>query len=507
MYDQMEDAEKTADEIARIYKKSAAWLSYEAQAIFEKYITKHGLSETEALNLLNTMQDKTSMQELIRKLKTGDGSKGKKELLAELEAPAYRVRMERLQNIQDQLDQVMQDVYRAEKDISTEFYTRLAEEAYYKTVFEVQKKTGLAFSFGRVDSKQIDQVLSMNWSGSNYSKRIWRNTGRLAQTLKEELVVNLITGRTEREASQQIALRFEQGYTQARRLVRTESCFVSGELTGKAYEECGIEKYRYLATLDLKTSKVCRELDGKTFPVSDRQQGKNYPPMHPWCRSTTISVVDAETLKRLKRRAYNPKTGRTELVPATMTYKEWYQKYIAGDTKAELEEQKAKNKSSDRKQHERYRKILGEDVPERLDDFQNMKYTEPEKWKSLTQGYKDFHRYQKIVEEAGSLNIKGQPIKRINRIDLTEYAFKDNHINVDRGHDVTKELVQRFVDESVAAYRRWNGEVTVYISPNGAAVINHTDKTISTAYRAEEYDEKFNRLLEVLKVDKVSSGE
>lgn len=78
MFDQMEDAEKTADEIARIYKKAAVWLSYEQQAIFEKYMSKHKLSETEALNLLNTLQDKASVQELLQKLRAGDGDQGKK---------------------------------------------------------------------------------------------------------------------------------------------------------------------------------------------------------------------------------------------------------------------------------------------------------------------------------------------------------------------------------------------------------------------------------------------
>lgn len=129
---------------------------------------------------------------------------------------------------------------------------------------------------------------------------------------------------------------------QARRLVRTESCFLNGELNAMAYEECEIEKYRYLATLDLRTSEICRSLDGKIFPLSERKAGKNYPPMHPWCRSTTISVTDEETLARMKRRAYNPATGRLELVPATMTYQEWYKKYVEGKPEAEAQEKAIK---------------------------------------------------------------------------------------------------------------------------------------------------------------------
>lgn len=383
MHDQMEAAEKVADEIAEIYKKASMWLSYEAQAVFEKYMDKHKLSEEEARRLLETLQNKKSIQELLMKLKNGDSGESKKSLLTKLEAPAYRYRMERLQNLQDQLDQVMQDVYKIEKDFSTDFYTRLAKEVYYRSIFEIQKKTGLAFSFSQVTSGQIDQVLSMNWSGRHYSERIWRNTKQLAQILKEELLVNLLTGRTERETSELIMRRFGSGAMQARRLVRTESCFISGELTATAYEECGIARYQYLATLDLRTSKICRELDMRVFLLKDRKVGKNYPPMHPWCRSTTVSVISEEDLKRLTRSAYDPKTKRTIQVPANMNYAQWYKEYVEGDDAAKIQEKMVQNRSADRRQYEQYKKVLGKDMPDSLARFQVMKYNEPEKWNSI----------------------------------------------------------------------------------------------------------------------------
>ena len=221
----------------------------------------------------------------------------------------------------------------------------------------------------------------MNWSGSHYSQRIWKNTQELSETLKQELLVSLLTGRTDRETSEVIMNRCGAGAMQARRLVRTESCFLSGELTARSYEECGIEKYRYLATLDLRTSKICRELDGKIFSMKDRKAGKNYPPMHPWCRSTTISVIDEDELRNMKRRAYDPKTGRTETVPANMTYDQWYKKYVKGNAQAEAEEKSVQNAASDKKQYERYREILGKDAPKRFADFQEMKYNDSEKWR------------------------------------------------------------------------------------------------------------------------------
>lgn len=330
MYDDMQKAEETADDIAKVYLQSSKYLQLQMEGVFEKYKTKHKLSDAEARRLLESM-DSTTVQEMLQKLKNGESDRTKKELLAELEAPAYQARISRLMELQSQIDSVMQKVYQQEQQVSTAFYESLAKDAYYRSIFEIQKRSGLAFSFAHVSNKQIDRVLSMNWSGKHYSSRIWNNTGELAQTLKEELLVSLLTGRTERETAELVSDKFAAGAMQARRLVRTESCFVSGELTAKSYEECGIEKYRFLATLDLRTSKTCRDMDGKVFHVSERQQGVNYPPMHPWCRSTTISTVSDDELKKMERRAYNPKTGKTEFVPGSMTYGEWYKKYVEGN--------------------------------------------------------------------------------------------------------------------------------------------------------------------------------
>ena len=381
MYHRMEDAEQTADLLAKVYRNSSMLLTYKAKDIFEKYMTKHGLSETQAWNLLNTMQDQTSLEELLNALRNKDSDETKQELLRELEAPAYRVRIERLQDLLRQVDTVMQEVYQQEQLFDTSFFQNLSEATYYRSIYNIQKQTGIGFSFSNISQKQIKQVLSMNWSGRHYSQRIWKNTQELSRTLKQELLVSLLTGRTDRETSEVIMNRCGAGAMQARRLVRTESCFLSGELTARSYEECGIEKYRYLATLDLRTSKICRELDGKIFSMKDRKAGKNYPPMHPWCRSTTISAIDEDELRNMKRRAYNPKTGRTETVPANMTYDQWYKKYVKGNAQAEAEEKSVQNAASDKKQYERYREILGKDAPKRFVDFQEMKYNDPEKWR------------------------------------------------------------------------------------------------------------------------------
>lgn len=313
MWEHMQSAEETADQVAKVYAKASLYLSREIQDIFKKYVEKHHLTEKEALQLLNTLRDRTSIEELRQRLQSSSQKQEIADLLAELEAPAYQARIQRLQELQTQIDLVMQQVYKQEQAITTAHYIQLAEKAYNQSIFDVQQRTGFGFSFSHIDQKQVDKVLKSKWSGMNYSERVWRNTRAVAQEVKEALLVNLITG-------------------------RTESCYLSNQLEMESYKECGIDKYQYLATLDLRTSEICQELDGKVFLVKDQQPGKNCPPMHPWCRSTTIAIIGEKMLEGMKRRARDPVTGKTYLVPASMNYREWYAKYVKSDGKTVAKE-------------------------------------------------------------------------------------------------------------------------------------------------------------------------
>lgn len=424
MFEYMAEAEEVADEISKLYLKSSRYLSYELDKIFSRFRRKHHLSEAEARRLLNKMQNKASLDELKRVLSEEKDDAVKAELLAELEAPAYQARLEHLQQKQNQIDMVMREVYGQEKVHNTSFYVDLANESFYKSMYDIQQRAGYGFSFSAVSAEKIDRVLNSRWSGMNYSDRIWRNTVGLAQTLKEELLLSLVTGRTDRETAEIIQNKFATGASNARRLVRTEASFLANEMEAESYKECGIDHYIYVATLDVRTCKEdCAPLDGKRFLLSERKIGENYPPMHPWCRCTTIADISNGDLAQMKRWARDPETGKTMYVPANMTYEEWHKKYVEGNPEAELQERMAKNRSKDRTQHKSYVQLLGKDVPERLDDFQRIKYTDAEKWKYMKLDY----RRRKELSDHPELKLPDADKAVVPDGKFTKYLFGGNN--------------------------------------------------------------------------------
>lgn len=336
IYEQMNKAEKQADKFDEIYKQSKAYLDKQINKVFDKFQRDYGLSERDARQVLKNMKDQKDLNDLRKVLEARPNDPNIQRLLADLDSPAYAYRMKRLEHLNDDLDRMRESIYHSEKSGSDVFYSDLMKDSYYKATFDLQQQTGLAYSFSNLPETEIKRLRGLKWTGEAYSDRIWENTGALASSVKDELLVSLMTGRSVRDTSQAIAERFGVGQNNARRLVRTESAFFHNQLELLSYEDAEITKYKFVAVLDRRTSHICQEHDNKVYDTDKAEPGVNYPPLHPWCRSTTIAHDEDADYSKLERRARNPKTGKVEYVPADMSYNDWYSEYVAKPREREL---------------------------------------------------------------------------------------------------------------------------------------------------------------------------
>lgn len=361
IYEQMDKAEKQADKFDKVYEEAKAYLDKEINKIFDKFQRDYGLSESDARRTLKTMKTEKNLAELRRILEARPSDPSIQRLLADLDSPAYTYRMKRLERLSDDLDLMRSSIYLSEKQGSDEFYGDLMKDSYYKATFDLQQQTGLAYHFSGLPETEIKRLKAFKWTGEAYSDRIWSNTGALASSVKDELLVSLMTGRSVRDTSQVIAERFEVSKGKARRLVRTESAFFHNQMELLSYEDAEITKYKFVAVLDRRTSHICQEHDNKVYNTDEAVPGVNYPPLHPWCRSTTIAYDEDTDYSKLERRARNPETGKTELVPADMTYNEWYDKHT-GKKKRTKAPKKSKRTQTPKKPKETPKKVDPIDV-------------------------------------------------------------------------------------------------------------------------------------------------
>ena len=202
---------------------------------------------------------------------------------------------------------------------------------------EVVKKAfrGLAQS----QTKRFNQVVKTGLlSGETTADIVRQMVGNLsfgekAKTLKQ---IQLAGGELTKMANGQVMT-----------IVRTTVNQVTNTASQSVYKANPevTEEYRYVATLDSRTSPVCRDLDGQVFKYN---QGP-VPPQHFGCRSTTVAVVN------YKKWGFTPppvgkRASADGPVPANTTYGKWLYGERAKGSKfkpgaeqiAALGEQKAK---------------------------------------------------------------------------------------------------------------------------------------------------------------------
>lgn len=439
MYKDMQLAEDCAKELSVIYSKAAIYTAKQIEGIFNRFASKHHLTRDEAINLLSEANSR-DFEKLLEAYKNKTGAQ-KREALAELEAPAYKNRMKRLDDINKSINRLINAVASKERDAIGKTMRQVYESSYHHAVYEAARMSGLDLQTGPIDEGALETILKKKWSGQNYSERVWNNTQKVADAIKEELMIGALTGKTEKEMTDSINEQFLSGRNNARRLVRTESSYIHNEAHFQAYKDYGIEEYRFVATLDLRTSQICRERDGSVYRVNDKKIGVNAPPMHPWCRSTTIMNLDDETMHNLERFARDPVTGERMKVPADETYKDWYQRMVEkhGAEAINTAGKSTKNYSSDKVQYQNYINVLGNKfVPDTLEEFQKIKYGNEKQWNDLKYKFKTVNRYKTDYGKVDAETILELDREALTAKDkyMTTKAGKGNVASMKIGDDI-----------------------------------------------------------------------
>ena len=213
-------------------------------------------------------------------------------LYLEIETLSAKSRISRLDSLKTQIDMELTKLIFGVEDNAKNTLTSV----YRDTFIEVTKDLGINPVVSR---DKIKTVLDKPWSGANFSQRLWSNTDKLAETVKQEIVNGMIQGINLKTMTKRVSEKFETAKkNDVERLLRTEVNYVLNQATLDGYKEAGIEKYEFSATLDSRTSQICSELHGNIFEIKNIAVGLNYPPMHPRCRSTTVPIIDYESLAK-----------------------------------------------------------------------------------------------------------------------------------------------------------------------------------------------------------------
>ncbi|AFL99511.1 phage putative head morphogenesis protein, SPP1 gp7 family [Desulfitobacterium dehalogenans ATCC 51507] len=392
---QFDKADEYSAALRKEYNRAILSIQKDMEVFYQRFADNNGIVDmAEARRLLNSKELKEfhwTLEEFTERAKNNADGKWTQQL----DNAYFRTRVSRLEALQMQINHQVEMLAGSKQQGVRTLLDDAYTDTYYRTLFELQKGTGIGVSFAKVDERGLETILGTKLDGRNWSQRVWDDRTRLKQEIYTKLSQSFIRGDSLDKTTQDLVKRMDVSYSNAYRLIQTETAFFVEQATFKSYEESGVvSKFEILATLDSRTSDICQAMDGKVFKVSEQEVGINAPPFHVHCRTTTVPYFDDEEDVG-ERIARDPKTKKTYNVPGDMAYPEWYDKHVVekyGKEQAELMKKQEVNLRSDQKQYTRYKELLGKDAPKTFDDFQELKYTETEKWAAMNRQFDTFEK-------------------------------------------------------------------------------------------------------------------
>ena len=309
------------------YRDALIATQRELAVYYERLAENNNISLAEAHKLLTSNELKEfrwTVEEYIEKARENEHT-----LLwaKELENASLRYRISRLEAMKVLMQNHAELLMGHEIDGITKMLGDVYTEGYYRTRHILDTGLGIGHTFAALDEKAIEKVLSKPWvaDGRNFSERIWGvHRPQLINDLHKGLTHAIIRGDSTNKLSSYIADKYKVARYRAENLVLTERAYFSSISEQESYRELGVEKQEFCATLDERTSDICRSMDGKVFKTSEIEIGVNAPPLHCRCRSVMIPYFEGDRGTRAAR----DKDGNHILVDANMKYQEWYDKFI-----------------------------------------------------------------------------------------------------------------------------------------------------------------------------------
>lgn len=312
-------------ELASHYERSAQRIQANIERLYSKFSVDNGVSITEARKLINGTEYRTWKKDIEEYIAEYNETGNPKTLL-ELNTLAMRSRISRLDKLYgDTLIELDKLGSKADKAI-TGFLKDAYKDNRLHSAYELAKR-GQGPLNVVVNEKHVEQVLRAPWSGKNYSERIWGNSDKLARTLQDTVFNSVHRGVPVEKLAKEVQERMNVGKNDAVRLVRTELNYVHNQATLHSLKSANMEYFQFIATLDKRTSSVCREHDNHVYTIDEAEVGTNVPPLHPRCRSTIAGTIGTKKATSGSRGSLLGK-GEYQKVPRNMNYENWKAIYV-----------------------------------------------------------------------------------------------------------------------------------------------------------------------------------
>lgn len=314
-----------AESLKTQYTNASKRIEDEIQKFYGKFAVDNNYTMADLKKLLNRDELKSFKAELNNMANYMKMNFDDKDYMKNIKLLRAKNRISRLEELQTKINFEVEKLYNDVNISLGEQLEQSFEDGYYKTIFNQQKFLGFSDSFAMLNTKAIKKAVSTPYMTENYSDVLWKQKSNLTNILNQQIPQGIILGYNPTKLAREVVSKRvdKQYYNNAVRLIRTEYNLILNDATAQGYKEAGIEKYQILATLDSRTSDICREMDGEIIPIKEKEVGVNYPPFHPNCRTTTIPYFEPDEFDTEIEQYIKDEDGIKHKITDDTQYEEW----------------------------------------------------------------------------------------------------------------------------------------------------------------------------------------
>lgn len=314
-----------AESLKKQYTNAANRIEEEIQKFYGKFAVDNNYTMADLKKLLNRDELKSFKESIKDIADYAKEHKLDKDFETQIKILRAKSKISRLDELKTKINFEVEKLYSDVNDSLGEQLQKSFEDGYYKTIFNQQKFLGFSDNFAMLNTKAIQKAVTTPYMTENYTVALYKNRDNLMNILNQQIPQGIILGYNPVKLAKEVVTKRvdRQYYYSAVRLIRTEYNLILNDATAQGYLEAGIEKYQILATLDNRTSDICRDMDGTIVPIKEKEVGVNYPPFHPNCRTTTIPYFEPDEFDTEIEQFIKDKYGEKHKIGEDVTYEEW----------------------------------------------------------------------------------------------------------------------------------------------------------------------------------------
>lgn len=192
---------------------------------------------------------------------------------------------EHLKRMEKGFNDVLKELGEKVEDKGTAIILNAGEDVVKKT----GKSLGIEINYNEDLAKKLMQT---DWKGSNFSKRVWKNSKKLENELNTQVKKGILTGKPTSQIAIELDKSMGVGLSNSARLVRTETMHHMNDVNLQHMKSAGIQQVEEVVTLDERTSSECQPHHGRVWDIDKAP----HLPRHPHCRCVLVAHIDVDKM-------------------------------------------------------------------------------------------------------------------------------------------------------------------------------------------------------------------